>query len=137
MRTLFDTNVVLDLLLDRAPFADAAASLIARVESGDLAGYIGATTVTTIHYLASQALGRARSRRHLEMLLDLFLIAPIDESVLRSALSSRLSDYEDAVLHAAAVAVHAECIVTRNIKDFRKSVLKVYTPDELLSSLPV
>lgn len=136
MRTLFDTNVVLDLLLDRDPFADAAASLITRVESGDLVGYIGATTVTTIHYLASQARGRTRSRRHLEMLLDLFSIAPIDESVLRSALSSRLNDYEDAVLHAAAVNVRAECIVTRNVKDFRRSVLKVYTPDELLSSLP-
>ena len=135
MRTLFDTNIVLDLLLDRDPFADAAASLIARVESGDLTGYIGATTVTTIHYLASQALGPTRSRRHLEMLLDLFAIAPIDEAVLRSALSSRITDYEDAVLHASAVAVHAECIVTRNIRDFRRSVLKIYSPDELLSSL--
>ena len=135
MRVLFDTNVVLDLLLDHDPFADAAESLIARVESGDLDGYIGATTVTTIHYLASQALGRTRSRRHLEMLLDLFAIAPIDESVLRSALSSRFNDYEDAVLHAAAAAVHAECIVTRNVKDFRRSVLKIYSPDELLSSL--
>ena len=87
MRVLFDTNVVLDLLLDREPFSDAAASMFARVESGDITGFIGATTVTTIHYLASQALGPNRSRRHLEKLLDLFDVAAIDETVLRSALS--------------------------------------------------
>ena len=134
MRVLFDTNVVLDLLLDREPFADAAASLFARVESGDITGFIGATTVTTIHYLASQAHGPNRSRRHLEKLLDLFDVAAIDETVLRSALSSKLNDYEDAVLHAAALSIHAECIVTRNVKDFRKSVLRIYSPDELLVS---
>lgn len=71
MRVLFDTYVTLDLLLDRAPFAHTAASLIARVESGNLVGYIGATTVTTIHYLATQSLSRRQSRRHLGTLLDL------------------------------------------------------------------
>ena len=136
MRVLFDTNVVLDLLLDREPFSETAASLFARVESGALLGLLGATTVTTIHYLATQAVGGRRSRRYIERLLDLFDIAPVDESVLRSALSSGIPDYEDAVLHSAARSAHADCIVTRNIKDFRRATLTVYTPEEMLLSLP-
>lgn len=57
----------------------------------------------------------------------------VDESVLRSALGSDIKDYEDAVLHAAAQNVRADCIVTRNVRDFRLATLKVYAPDELLA----
>ena len=135
MKVLFDTNVILDLLLDREPFSEAAASLTGYVEAGRLTGYLGATTITTIHYLATQAVGQSRSRRHVAKLLDLFQIATIDASVLRSALDSGFEDYEDAVLHAAAQGVHAECIVTRNVRDFRRASLKVYAPDEFLLAL--
>lgn len=133
MRILFDTNLVLDLLLDREPFAQAAAVLITRVEAGTIEGFIGATTVTTIHYLTTRALGPARSKRSVATLLDLFRVAPVDASVLRTALDSGFSDDEDAVLHAAAVAVNVDSIVTRNVRDFRRSSVRVYSPEELLA----
>ena len=53
MRVLFDTNVVLDVLMDRSPFAEAASRLFAAVEHGTVGGYLGATTVTTVHYLTA------------------------------------------------------------------------------------
>ena len=57
MRILFDTNVLLDVMLDREPHAETSAEILSRVESGDLTGCICATTVTTIHYLAARAVG--------------------------------------------------------------------------------
>ena len=62
MRVLFDTNVVLDLLLARQPHVETAAALVARVERGELTGCLCATTVTTIFYLASKAVGAEAAR---------------------------------------------------------------------------
>jgi len=135
MRVLFDTNIVLDLLLDRKPHAEAAADLFARVESGEMTGYIGATTVTTIHYLAAKAVGARRARTLVGRLLNLMEVAPVSRAVLESALESATADYEDAVLCEAARQVDAQAIVTRNRADFRKSPLPVYTPVEMLKLL--
>lgn len=57
MKILFDTNVVLDVLMDREPFSDAAAELFTTVEDGSGIGYLCATTLTTVYYLAGKALG--------------------------------------------------------------------------------
>lgn len=131
MKVLFDTNVVLDLLLDRQPFANDAAALFSRVESGRIAGFLGATTVTTIHYLVAKALGGRRAIVEIRKLLRLFEVAPINRAVLHSATDLGFEDFEDAVLHEAAAQVGAEAIVTRDPKGFAGAKLPVYSPAEM------
>ena len=131
MKILLDTNVVLDLLMDRLPFANAAAELFSKVEEGAITGYLCGSTVTTVHYLASKAVGAARAQEEIRKLLQLFDVAPVNRQVLESALSSGFSDFEDAVIHRAACHVGAEAIVTRNLKDFKKSRIPVYSSDEM------
>ena len=135
MRVLFDTNVVLDVLLDRAPHAEPAAVLLAQVETGEITGYICATTVTTIHYLAGKASGTGQAKKHVGRLLSLMEVAPVNRPVLEGALASKISDYEDAVIVEAARQVDTQAIVTRNQKDFRASAVPVYTPAEMLKLL--
>lgn len=135
MKVLFDTNIVLDVLLDRAPFADAAAALFSRAETGAITGYVCATTVTTVHYLAQRAAGRRKAQGNIEKILQLFEVAPVNRMVLESALQLKFSDFEDAVLHEAACHAGAQCIVTRDRSGFKKARLSIYTPDELLSIL--
>lgn len=135
MRVLFDTNVVLDLLLGREPHAAIAALLVSRVESGDLRGLLGATTITTIHYLLSKAAGRERAAVHIATLLDIFEVAPVTRAQLSAALDAGFGDCEDAVLHAAAVDAGATAIVTRNARDFRRATLPVYAPADLAKLL--
>jgi predicted nucleic acid-binding protein len=77
VKILFDTNVVLDFLLDREPFASAAADLFSAVERRVLAGVLGATTVTTLAYLAVKAVGHKLARQQIAALLTLFEIAPV------------------------------------------------------------
>ncbi len=137
MRVLFDTNVVLDLLLARQPHVETAAALVARVERGELTGCLCATTVTTIFYLASKAVGAEAARAQLKLLLGLFEVAPVNRSVLDGALASGFADFEDAVLHEAAVLWGAECLVSRNGRDFRRARLPVYAPGELEAVLGV
>lgn len=135
MRVLFDTNVILDLLLDRQPHSIPAAALVARIERGELAGYVCATTVTTVFYLATRAVGEVAAREHVRVLLSLFEVALVNRSVLECAMQSGFSDYEDAVLYEAANHAEVQCIVTRNIKDFKQSKLPVYLPGEFEATL--
>lgn len=131
MKILFDTNVILDLMLDRHPFADTAARLISKVETEDVHGFLGAATVTAIFYLASKFAGSDRAKQEVNNLLSIFEIAPVDQAVLQEALKSDFKDFEDAVLHEAAKQAHVQGIVTRNQKDFQNASLPIYGPDEL------
>lgn len=135
MRVLFDTNVILDLMLNRAPFAEVSERLVASAESGTLTGYLGATTLTTIHYLASKALGSQRSLGEVRKLMAIFEVAPVDRPVLEAAIELAFSDFEDAVLYEAARRVGAEAIVTRNGSDFSTSEIPVYSPEKLAQAL--
>ena len=135
MRVLFDTNVLLDLLLDREPYSDDASYLFSKVECGDLVGYICAITVTTIHYLATKVIGSKQAMDELHKLLNLFEIAGVNRSVLEEAFKAGFADFEDAVLYEAARHVDAEAIVTRNVQDFKNARIKIYSPDELAKIL--
>lgn len=135
MKVLFDTNVILDLMLDREPFAEVAERLVSSAESGALTGCLGATTITTIHYLAAKVLGSQRSLDEVRKLLVIFEIAPVNRPVLERALDLGFSDFEDAVLHEAARQSGAEAIVTRNRFDFANSEIPVYSPEELAEAL--
>lgn len=135
MKVLFDTNVVLDVMLDRKPFVKVAAQLFSRVETGGITGFLGATTITTIHYLATRTVGSNQALIEIGKLFKLFEIAPVNRAVLESAILLRFSDFEDAVLHEAAYHVGVDSIVTRDLKGFEQSLLSVYSPEELTKIL--
>lgn len=135
MKVLFDTNVILDVLLDREPFAEDAALLLAKVEQSEIIGFICATTITTIHYLATKALGPQVAAGHIQSLLSLFVVAPVNRVVLENASAAKFADFEDAVICAAASHAGAKYLVTRNIGDFKNSTLPVFDPKEFLNVL--
>lgn len=138
MRILFDTIVVLDVLLRRDSFFADAASLMAYVHEGRIEGLTCGTSLTTVFYLVERKRGIEGAYASLDRLLNLFTAAPIDDGVLRSARALGF-DYEDAVLHESARRGHADGIVTRNTHDFEMAEVAVYDPAELLTlieSLP-
>lgn len=135
MRVLFDTNVVLDVLLAREPHARVAARLMAMADGGAVDGVVSATTVTTIHYIAAKTVGREMAGRHVHELLAIFDVACVDRDVLVGALESDFSDYEDAVLHEAGRVDGVAAIVTRNGKDFGGATVPIFDPNELLAAL--
>jgi predicted nucleic acid-binding protein len=135
MNVLFDTNVALDVLMNRAPHAEAAAELWSLVERKELGGLLGATTMTTLHYLATKAAGREAARSRVRKLLSLFEVAPVTWDILSDALNAGFPDFEDAVLYEAGRHARADAIVTRDPKGFSKSKIRVYSPRELLKAL--
>ena len=135
MRILFDTNVVLDVFLDREPFSSIAAKLFSLAETGEITGYVCATTITTIFYLASKTMGTKKAKKEIGKMMMLFEIAPVNRAILEEALSSDFKDFEDAVVYSSAVHREVQGIVTRDIKGFKPSKIHVFSPDELLLML--
>lgn len=135
MKVLFDTNVILNVLLKREPHAPTAVRLFATVEYGMLTGLIPASVVPTLYYLAHKIVGNRQARVHLRNILKLFEVAPVNRAVLEDAFQMHVPDYGDAVIHEAARHAGADGIVTRNGQDFKYATLRVYAPDELVRIL--
>ena len=131
MRVVFDTNVILDVLLERLPFAEPAAVLLTEAERGQIQGFVCATSVTTIFYLARKSLGRDSARRQVADLLSILDVAPVNRAVLERAARSGIDDFEDAVIAESARQVQARVILTRNERDFAKSPIPVHSPMSL------
>lgn len=132
---LFDTNIVLDVLLDREPFATTAAELFSHVERGNLPGYVYATTLTTVYYLVTKVAGANRAREEVKKLLTLFEIAPVNRAVLEAALTSHIPDFEDAIICEAARHAGAKGVVTRDPIGFKHAHFPIYSPQELWNTL--
>lgn len=132
MKVMLDTNVVLDHLLDRKPFSEYATAIFSQVERGAVIGVLGATTVTTIHYLIAKTLGGKTALDTIKLLLRLFEVAPVNQLVLSGALELGAKDFEDAVLIEAALHVRVTAIVTRDRQGFVRSSLPVFSPKEFL-----
>lgn len=132
-RVLLDVNVVLDVLASREPFADDAEAVLRLVESGLLEGLIAAHTITTLHFLLSRHLGKARAKRTLTDLLHILRVVAVDEDRIRHALALSWPDFEDAVQAVCAERAAADYLVTRDKTGFRRSAVKAVTPAELLA----
>ncbi len=129
MKILLDTNVVLDVLLDRQPYVDASAVVWSAVETGVSTGLLAAHALTTIHYLLRKEMGNTKASRVITKILSVFGVAAVDGAVVQEALRLPFSDFEDAVTAAAARLAACDFIVTRNPKGFRGSPLRSLTPE--------
>ena len=134
-RILFDTNIVLDVLLDLQPHVEASAAAWAAVEAGKSEGLLAAHAVTTIHYLVRKELGNARARRILSAILGVFGVAAVDGAIIQEALQLPFSDFEDAVTATAARSAGCDCIVTRDPKGFRGSPVRCLEPEAVTTLL--
>jgi predicted nucleic acid-binding protein len=133
VKILFDTNVVLDVLLNRDKFVKNSSTLMSFVELGHLRGFLCATTITTLDYLISKTYNRKHARSSIEKLLSIFELSSVDAKVIDLALHSELKDFEDAVQVYSGVCSKVNGIVTRNPKDYKGIELPVYEPFELIT----
>ena len=131
-RVLFDTNVILDVLLERRLHAETSASAWAAVETRKIEGMLAAHAVTTIHYLVRKEQGNLKAKRILSSILRVFQIAAVDAIVIQEALQLPFADFEDAVTAAAARVAGCDFIVTRDPKGFRESPIRALAPEAIM-----
>ena len=135
MRVLLDTNVVLDVLLNRQPWVTEASGIWQANDAGELDGYIVATTLTNIFYVARRLTNLDRARAAVRLCLDAFEICIVDRAALEQAETLNGSDFEDNLQMACAAQAGLDAIVTRDPAGFQSSAVLVLTPTELLLRL--
>ncbi len=135
MIVLVDTDVLIDVALDREPFADASCALLDRLEQLPGTGFIAWHSLSNVDYLVSPGTGRARARDYLVDLLRFVEVAPTTTDSFRVAARLQMTDLEDAMQVAAALACNAQVIATRNLEDFARSPVPAKDPASLLEDL--
>jgi predicted nucleic acid-binding protein len=134
-RILFDTNVILDFVLNRPDFVELAKRVFLAIDEKRLVGFMTATTVTDIYYMASRERGSVFAAQALRRLVRVLEIIVVDKNIILPALDSPVKDFEDAVQAEAAQSMGLDFIVTRNNRDFRYSPIPAVSPEELLAKL--
>jgi len=124
----FDTNILLDIALERKPFDEQALELLKLIENNQITGFLNAITVVNVYYFLSKQKGKAVALQFIKDTLKVFRVTNIDKSVLTNASQSSIKDFEDAVQEFSAINSGLKMIVTRNTIDFKNSQLLVFEP---------
>lgn len=133
MKVMIDTNVIIDYLADRAPFADDAEKILDLCEQEEMTGVLTASAVTDIYYIMRKIAGREKTLESLKLLFSVFEIANVGKSDLLRAMESPVSDFEDALCAMCAKRIKAGCIITRDVGDFQSSPILPMTPQDFLA----
>lgn len=133
MKAIIDTCIIIDALQKREPFWIAAASIFHIAANEQYTCYITAKSVADIYYIMHRATHNdIDTNLYINKLLKLFRIADTTAVDAQNALFSDITDFEDAMMHETAIRIKADCIVTRNIKDYKLSKILVYSPSEFI-----
>lgn len=136
MRALLDTCVIMDFLQSREPFAQNAKKIMQAAATELFVGYITAKSATDIYYLTRKCTHNEKeSRSKLSKLLSIVGMLDSTADDVFHAISSDITDFEDAVMTETALRSKIDCIVTRNEKDFEKSSVTVYSPKAFIEIL--
>lgn len=133
MIVLLDTDVLIDLALDRAPYAEAAAGLIDVLEKRPGSAFVAWHSLSNFFYMVAPSRGKHQTKDFLLDLTRFVLVAPTTTESLLFAGRLDLKDFEDAMQVAAAVASQASVIATRNVRDYRRSPVRAAEPQAVLS----
>ena len=136
MKALMDTCIIIDALHKRHAFCEEAQKIFLLCANDEFEGFLTAKAITDIYYLTHRQLHNDKATREIIVkLCKLFDIVDTSSMDIINALSSEVSDFEDAVMIESAIRYETDCIVTRNVKDYSKSSLPVFTPKEFIGLL--
>ena len=134
MKVLVDTNVILDIVLERQPFVEQAVALLELTRQNRVDVFLSATTITDLYYIVRRAKDRQAALDFLRDLLLFVDIAAVDREVILRAMDAGMTDFEDAVQAASAQHAGIDAVVTRNLEDFQDSGLTIYDPESFVHS---
>lgn len=136
MVVLIDTNVLIDALASREPFAHTARCIIEKCAAHEITGVIAAHSFPDMFYILRKQLSQSKRRELLRYLCKIFYVTSLDRDKIRVALDKAFfPDFEDCLQDLCAAEVSADYIVTRNTADYSTSVVKAIDPETFLTKL--
>jgi len=131
VKVLIDTNVALDILMHRADY-DNSVTVFAMAEKRLIAGFISASAITDIFFIAKNKLGKKPTKEALKELLQIFKPAAVTDAHIYQALDMDWDDFEDSVQYTVGEGLSVEYIITRNTQDFSSGSIPAVTPQQFL-----
>lgn len=133
---MIDTCVIIDALQKREPFWENAEKIFIAAAEEKFIGLITAKSVTDVYYLHHRCTHNAeKTKEILNGLLEIFFLSDTTSADCRKALIADVSDFEDAVMMETAKRMNADCIVTRNIRDYINSPVPVMSPEQFVFAM--
>ena len=132
MKALIDGNIILDVLQNRKPHAEASSRIWKLCETDLIEGYVSALTFADLVYIMRKELNPEKISEVLKKLTLIFHFTELSVPDMEKAADMMWNDYEDAVHATTAERIHADAIITRNIRDYQQSTIPVFTPHEFL-----
>ncbi|MBP5384463.1 MAG: PIN domain-containing protein [Lachnospiraceae bacterium] len=133
MKLLIDGNILLDVLQKREPHYEDSAKIWKMCETERAEGYVSALTFANLVYVMRKELSPEKTEEVIKKLSLIFSLADLTASDINSAAELKWDDFEDAVQAVTARRIHADHIITRNVKDFKKSEVLAFAPAEFLA----
>ena len=131
-KIVIDINILMDFLFKRDGH-EKVAEIFKICSKGDIQGLVCAHEITTLNYFLNKTIkDKTKVKKTISGIMQYFKVIEINRGLLEKALTSEIDDFEDAVIEASSSKERAEYILTRNIRDFKKSVVNAITPEELL-----
>ena len=130
---VIDINIFMDFLFMR-PGHEKVADVFRLCSEGKIKAFVCAHEITTLSYFLEKTIrDKRKTRKSLSGIMNRFTVCETNADLLNKALLSEIGDFEDAVIEVTAKEKKAEYILTRNIKDFKRSIVDAITPEELLA----
>ena len=132
MRLVIDTNILLDVLLNRYPYVDQSSQIWRLCETGQVEGHVLTLSFANLIYVMRKRLAPDLIGSILGKIALIFHFADLRYGDLERAAALGWSDYEDAIHSVTAERLHADYIISRNPKDFSQSRVPAITPAAFL-----
>ena len=132
-RVFIDTNVLIDVFVEREDFYTDSAAIWMMAETNQIQGFISAISYNNINYFLTRISTKQKARKAMLLLRDIFDTVPLDQKILNRAIDGDFKDFEDAIQYHSAISASAICLITRNKKDFKKSDIPILAPTEFLA----
>lgn len=134
-KIFIDSDILIDFLIDRQPFSESSTKIISLCSENKIKGFVTPIIIANIFYILRKSLNKNDLKIKLINLLKFIDIVESNKATVLNALYSDFNDFEDALQNYAVENTEIKIIITRNIKDYKKSKLSVYTPDSFLNTL--
>ena len=132
MLILLDTNIILDLALQRQPYFEEAIAIFKLIDKSNIRACVTASSITDIYYIVKKSKSHNEAIAIVKNIIQYFEIISVDKEIIVRAIESSMKDFEDAIQSFAALSENIDYIVTRNIKDFENSKVLGISPQEFL-----
>lgn len=135
-KVLIDSDVILDSLFDREPFADFATEIFSFCESGKIQGFLTPLIYSNVYYLLRKVATHEKVIDKLKQLLSITDVLSMNKEVVQNALNSQFKDFEDSLQNSSAeLNGQIDIILTRNLKAYKKSNIAIFTPETYLKTI--